>query len=349
MTATQNNIRKKMKRVLGILFVASLILGCENQEFEYPDFDYTSVYFPIQYPVRTLTLGGDRIDNVSGNDLKFQIGVAIGGLYKNTKEWSVDFTMDTGLMDTLVNQNGDTLRLLPQEYYSLNPGSQIKILPGTYSGFTEVQLTEAFLDDTLATYSNYVIPLRITSTTADSILTGRSLVDDPNIHAKDNWDLLAPPKHFVLFGVKYINKYHGYYLHRGAIVVKNGGGQPIDTIVFRNRYIVDDQVVRLATAGKNMAVANFLGQTTSSNNYLMKFSFNEEGNIAIQPASPSVIGLTGTGTYIEEGDTWGGMKHKTMYLSYSYTSGANTHEVTDTIVFRNNGIALEENSITLLK
>ena len=36
-----------------------------------------------------------------------------------------------------------------------------------------------------------------------------------------------------------------------------------------------------------------------------------------------------------------------MYLEYSYTEGANTHQVVDTLVFRDRGIKFEVNAIII--
>ncbi|MGV8094983.1 MAG: hypothetical protein AB2L24_24275 [Mangrovibacterium sp.] len=56
-----------------ILFIAGLF-SCQNEDWSFPDFDYTTTYFPYQYPVRTLVLGDYYFDNTNDNQHKFLIG-----------------------------------------------------------------------------------------------------------------------------------------------------------------------------------------------------------------------------------------------------------------------------------
>ena len=53
-----------MKRYKYILAALTLALtACENGDQEFPDYDYRTVYFAYQYPVRTLVLGEDEGTN----------------------------------------------------------------------------------------------------------------------------------------------------------------------------------------------------------------------------------------------------------------------------------------------
>ncbi|MEL7119067.1 MAG: hypothetical protein AAFO07_06490, partial [Bacteroidota bacterium] len=72
---------KLNNKIFVLVLVLIGTLGCDNQDISFDDFDYTAVYFPFQSPLRTLVLGEDRIDNTLDNQLKFNIGVSIGGLY----------------------------------------------------------------------------------------------------------------------------------------------------------------------------------------------------------------------------------------------------------------------------
>jgi len=50
----------KMKKLTIITVTAALLMGllsCHNEEWEFADYDYKGVYFPYQFPVRTLVLG----------------------------------------------------------------------------------------------------------------------------------------------------------------------------------------------------------------------------------------------------------------------------------------------------
>ena len=80
---------KSINKFFLFIMVVAGFTACENQPIEFPDFDHTAVYFPLQYPMRTLVLGEDRVDNTLDNELTFHIGVSIGGMYENTKDWNV--------------------------------------------------------------------------------------------------------------------------------------------------------------------------------------------------------------------------------------------------------------------
>ena len=66
------------KVIILILGVVLLATGCYNEEAYYRDYDEKTIYFPYQYPVRTLSLGNDVIDNSLDRAHKFNIGVVVG-------------------------------------------------------------------------------------------------------------------------------------------------------------------------------------------------------------------------------------------------------------------------------
>jgi hypothetical protein len=69
-----------MKKIFSLLCVLALVSSC-NQKIEFDDFEYQSVYFPYQTPVRTVMLGDEVIgDNTIDLDHAVSIGLAIGGM-----------------------------------------------------------------------------------------------------------------------------------------------------------------------------------------------------------------------------------------------------------------------------
>ena len=44
---------KIIKAFIPLVMAMGLLLSCENEDWEFPDFNYTTTYFPYQYPVRT--------------------------------------------------------------------------------------------------------------------------------------------------------------------------------------------------------------------------------------------------------------------------------------------------------
>lgn len=347
-------------RNINIAIIIILIIGltgCENQEQTFPDYNLQAVYFPIQLPVRTLSLGEDRIDNTLDREHKFDIGVSIGGMYENKKNWTVDYVVDTTLCDNAYNGSGAPLISLPEGYYTLNPVNTVIIPKGSFNGLIRVELTEEFFNDPLSITGQYVIPLRITGTTADSVLSGKQVkpgIADRRIMS--DWESGKAPKDWVMYGIKYVNAYHGTYLHRGRDIISTGG-VPKDTVVFRNRYVERDITIVLTTTGLVSVSTNGVANRTSkTGKYSMELEFsNAEGTpgaINILPRAGSTWVVNGTGEYYNVAnsiETWTGMKWQSMYLEYSYTEGTNLHQVADTLVFRDRGIKYEVNTITIAK
>ncbi|MEX0986099.1 MAG: DUF5627 domain-containing protein [Bacteroidales bacterium] len=328
-----------MKKILFLLLIVSGMTACENQGNEFPDFDYNAVYFPVQYPVRTLSLGNDDIDNSLDKELKFNIGVTIGGMYENTNDWTVDYVVDESLCDSLEN---DVLPM-PSSWYTLTPENQVIIPEGSFSGLILVELTEDFLADSLSSGNHYVIPLRIVSSNADSVLTGLPLIPDADKRIAAHWDAGAPPKDFTLYMVKYVNEYHGAYLKRGIDYTMNVFGVVTDTAEYRAEYVERDEVVRLSTSGRNEVLTNFMGANSGDGYSLKLVADQSSGEISVESSEESTYGVAqpATGQFVEGGDAWGGRERDVIYLSYKYLVGLNSHQVYDTLVFRDRGIAFE--------
>jgi hypothetical protein len=333
-----------MKKINLLLLIAVLLISCENQEKIFPDYDYTAVYFPIQFPVRTLSLGDDRVDNSLDRELKFHIGAVIGGMYNNKWDWDVDFILDESLAENLFTSTGQEVKVLPSQYYTMNPYNKVIIPKGQFNGLIQIQLTEEFLADPLAISNHYVIPLRIVSSSADSVLTGFPAISNPDKRVASHWDAKAPPKDFTLFMIKYINPYHGNFLRRGATYRLNANGQPVDTIIYRNQYVERDQIVSLVTTGPKTVTANFTGVDFGSGQSI-KLTVESSGNVLIDSiqGARSAAYAVGSSSYISKGESWGGFDQDVIYLNYRYFDKDRKHfETFDTIVFRDRGLKFEE-------
>lgn len=331
-----------MKRVLFIFTIASLALACENQEPEFPDFDYTTGYFPYQYPVRTLVLGDYIFDNSNDNNHKFLISAAMGGVYANKENRVFTIEVAPDLCEKVLFQSTkDTIRLLPPEYYTLSSPNTLTIPAGEVNGNIEVQLTDAFFDDTLAHRLAYVIPMRIVNTNSlDSVLRGKTDFEnaDPRIAAL--WDIA--PKDFTMFAVNYINKYHGMYLHRGANQVKDGSNAVVESNVYRTRYIVDNSVSSLKTVAKNQVVLETNTRSTRHPGVLkLNLEFADDETCEITAAKGSAFPVTGSGRFLNDGDEWGDEKRDAIHISYQFTDGGETYTATDTLVIRDRAIKLQ--------
>jgi len=329
--------------LINVLFVG--LFSCENAKWEFLDFDYTTVYFPYQTPVRTLVLGNYEYNTTlqDDNNLNFVISAHMGGVYENKANQTVDYVIDPTLAVKLKTTAGDTLEALPSSYYTISPVSQFVIPKGAfYAGFT-VQLTDAFLNDPLAYKTHYVLPYVITSTSLDSVLSGKPLVANPDRRIAGNWSVA--PRDYTLFGVKYINQYHGKYLTRGRSIRQDlATSVPIDTMVYRKTYVENNQIWFLKTLDRNKVTYTGVVQvkTGSSPGALkMDLTFDANGNCTITKNSTSAYNITGTGKFVKDGDSWGGKKRDAIILSYQITVAATKHIVNDTLVIRDRDARFE--------
>lgn len=342
---------KKKLIIFGLMLIS--IISCENQEFTVTDFDTKSVFFPYQRPARTLVLGNyDLGFNDNDNNNKFEIGVLMSGVFRNTEDRRVFFEVDPDLVDaSLLGLDTVNVQVLPSSYYNIEQQSPVTIPAGSIDGRIPIQLTDDFFNDPLSISpegtTNYVIPLRITSfENLDTLLVGEKIENVANpIRIRDE-DWRITPKDYTLFGIKFINKYDGIYLRRGADVMTNSAGE-VTTSEYRAEFIVQDELVTLTTSTRsNVTLFNRVrrGETLiSPGNVNLELSFDENDNCTVE-SSDDVYNVTGTGRFVQDGDEWGGKKQDVIYLDYSYTDVANNenHSVKDTLVIRNRDIKFEE-------
>ena len=330
-----------MKKLFLILTLIIGLISCENFDKTHPDFDYTTGFFPYQFPVRTLVLGDYIYDNANDNAHKFVISVAMGGVYENTRDRVFDFEVD----ETLCNQikfsaGGDIIKALPSSYYTLSSTDKITIPKGKLNGGIEVQLTDAFFNDPLAIKNSYVVPLRlINSNDVDSILLGKSgnLTPDPRVAS--DWDIV--PKNFTMFAVKYINEYHGTYFYYGASSVKDATNTVIENTAYSTPYIENNPVSSLETTGRNQVslTTNLHSLViTGSITMLLDFSGN---NCTIVGAPGSTYTISGTGEFKSKAYTWGNKQRDGIVLNFTVSNGVNTYTASDVMVIRDRAVVME--------
>jgi hypothetical protein len=330
-----------MKNIALIIILTGCLFSCKNSEWEFDDFDYTTVYFPYQFPLRTLVLGDYAYDNENDNNLKFLISARVGGMYKNNRDWTLDYEVANDLTINLKQSDGQEIRILPHNYYTLNPVNKIAIPKGQFHGSVEVQLTEEFLNDPLAISLNYVIPLRITASSADSILSGKP--DKSNADPRIAGDWVTRPKNYTLFGVKYVNPYHGKYLHRGQSVIKDENDDVMETVVYRQRFVENDEVWALKTNSRRSVVVE--GQIRASagspGKFNMELTFDNNDNCIITETSNSAFPVVGSGKFVKDGGEWGNKKRDAIFLNYQINVNNTTHFLTDTLVIRDRDVRFE--------
>ncbi len=331
-----------MKKISIILALLSGLIACENQDQDFPDYDYTTGYFPYQYPVRTLVLGDYIYDNENDNNHKFLISAAMGGVYENTKNRTFRIEMADDLCDQVsFKTTGEPIHLMPPAYYSLSSPDELVIPAGQLNGNIEVQLKDAFFEDPLAIKLGYVIPIRLVNTTdLDSILRGKSSRTNPDPRVSEHWEVL--PRDFTMFAVKYINPYHGKYLHRGASKVTDGSNAVIEETVYRTPYTVDNEIWDLKTISKNqVAVDGVLRSSVIGGDLKLILTFSEDGSCSVENAPGTVFTISGAGKFLNDADKWGDKKRDAIHLNYRLTDGTNVYSAIDTLVIRDRGVVME--------
>lgn len=333
-----------MKNILYAFLVGSVFLAsCENQDWEFPDFEYQTVYFAHQYPVRTITLGDDIYDNSLDNQWKFQIMATTGGVYESGTV-GIDIEVDNNLVNGWKFENGNDFIAMPSNYYTLS-SNQIVIPKGKLVGGVEVQLTQAFFNDPLAIHNNYVVPVIMTGVTnADSILSGTPVSDNPSRIEPDHW--AVAPKDYVLYAVKYINPWHGFYLRRGVddITGKNGKDELSGTFVRHKQYVEDDEVNKLTTLALNQVEFPLVYKDVDGSNINCSIilTFDDEGNCTVSSGSSDYT-ASGSGKFVVKGEkkSWGNQDRDALYLNYEIDHDELHVAATDTLVMRNRGVTME--------
>lgn len=341
---------KSLKYIL--IFTVSLLsfTACENDPIKFDDYGLTTCYFPYQFPARTIVLGKyDLGNNDNDNNHVFEIGVTMSGVYENKINRKVYFKVDESLLSKVTN-----VKALPASYYTIETESPVTIPSGSTKGRIKIHLTDAFFNDPLSIASlesvNYVVPLSITEVESlDSIISGivADGVTNPLKTRAEDWSIL--PKDYTLFGIKFINKYHGYYLRRGADKLNtfdaiNNTYIYNSTTVYKKQYVEKDEVVMVTSNSLNSVVLSNIvrrGNLQSPGEIKLKLTFNGDNCKIYNNLDLIEIG---SGKFVENGDAWGGNKKDVIYLDYEYLDATNNekHQVKDTLVIRDRAVVFEQ-------
>ena len=327
-----------MKKLLfTIATLGMLFTSCQNQDWEFDNFDYTTVYFAYQSPVRTLVMGEDIFDTSLDNQKKCKIMATMGGVYSNNQNVVINFKVDNSLCDNLVFKStmGDIVPM-PSSYYTLN-SNQITIPKGSIMGGVEVQFTDAYFADPQALTTNYVIPVVMNEVqNADSILRGKPIASNPNRCVSGDWSVV--PKDYTLYAVKYINAWHATYLRRGVDVVSGNSDASLNkTVTRRQIYVENDEVCSMTTQSLKTAIFPVTVNGTYCN---LLLTFDDSNNCVVTSEDGKA---TGTGKFVEKGEkkSWGDKDRNAIYLDYQVKLDDVTYATKDTLVVRDRGISLE--------
>lgn len=325
-----------MRKILSLLAVgaaAMAMVSCENQDTDFPDFDYQTGYFAYQTPIRTLVLGTDEVNNnTTDNEHKVWIYAVAGGTRNGIKA-SLGFDVDPSLCDHLFFDDGRPVEVMPDNYYTIN-GNAIPI--NGLNGYVEVQLSDEFFQDPKAITNTYVIPLRLNNNYSgvDSILRGDPLVENPWRLQSSDWSVA--PKDYVLYLVKFISPWSGNYLRRGVDVITEGG--QTTTNVRHEEYLEYDEIYNLATTALNTVSCRF------DDNCNLLLTFSEDGSECTFATDNPDYTVTGTGKYVYKEDNpspdfWNEKARDMIYLDYTVTTAGKTVATKDTLVARDRAVS----------
>lgn len=348
-----------------VLFIS--LTSCTNDDVEYDNFEYQSVYFAYQFPVRTITLGEDVFDTSLDNAHKCRIMATLGGVHSNDKDVSIDIEVANSLTTGLVFKGmGNDVLPMPSNYYSLL-SNKIIIPKGQVIGGVDVQLTDAFFADPLAVKNTYVIALKMTNVVnADTILSGKAIVGNPNRAIAGDWGVA--PKDFIFYAIKYVNPWDGFYLRRGKDVITKDN--VTTTEERKKQYVEYDEVVKLSTSSLSNIVYPIAYKSKFGINLNFKVDVtldqNEKCIVKEREASYQLndstrvydIAATGAGSFVKKGEknSWGNKDRDAMYLEYTVNYkvetkfpvkglATNIQEVkyvtNDVLVLRDRGVKVE--------
>lgn len=335
---------KKLSFII-LALIGFVISSCENQDWDFPDYGRTTVYFAYQSPVRTLCMGEDQYDTSLDNAHQCMIYATMGGVYSNNKDRVIKFHIDNNMVNNLKfdKENGNPILAMPSNYYTLSSNNEIVIKKGKLMGGVTVTFTDAYFNDPKALSNNYVIPIVMDNVAgADSILCGvpGDGIVSPRRPVADDWQTV--PKDYTLYAVKYINKYDANYLRRG---VDTYTGAINKSEVRHAEYVEKDEVVTsFTTKTLKQLVWDRATKDANGNNVpcelVLSFDDNDKCTISTTSAGMEV---TGTGEFVSKGDknSWGNKDRDALYLKYTLEHNGIKCETTDTLVVRDRGIKVE--------
>ena len=283
------------------------------------DYDFDAVYFPYQIDVRTF---------VVGEGMKIEVGVDLGGVRFNTRDRNVGYILDGSLITPALLTRFKTasnayikdpaapvtaLIQMPSNYYTISNNSTMVIRKDQHMGSVVIRPDSAkFLADPASKYATYVLPFRIKSADADSIIAGK----DYNVVA-----------------LRYDHMLFGKYWHGGVAVVNRPSKSDTTIKYFTQVPMPEAKVWSMATNSPTSVIApGYLDQVTNKPEMILTLN-----------GADVTIGTTASSTYAFTADgasTFNRAKllqDRKLFLKYKYTDPASgwTYRCTDTLTFRN--------------
>lgn len=324
-------MKRYIKMVAALLTLMASFTACENGDQTFDDYEGgTTAYFAYQSPVRTIVLGDDEYDTTLDKAHKLKILATFGGSY-NGRNATVNVAVDNSLCDNLTFADGTPVQAMPKEYYQLS--TTAFNFNGGMQGGTEVQLTDAFFNDPDAVKNTYVIPLVMQNQTGfDRIATGT--LKEGKTGSRTNasiWE--TAPRDYVMYCVKYQNKYSGWWLTNHNTSTDN---------------IEKASQVQITTRTLNSSVYTVEFQEGSK---ILKadllLTFDDKERCTITSLTEGVK-ATGSGSWADNGiHSWNNKDRDLMELNAEITfAGGVKKNLNEKLVWWRSGVDKEEFSYT---
>lgn len=324
-------MKRYIKMVAALLALMASFTACENGDQAFDDYEGgTTAYFAYQSPVRTIVLGDDEYDTTLDKAHKLKILATFGGSY-NGRNATVNVAVDNSLCDNLTFADGTPVKAMPKEYYQLS--TTAFNFNGGMQGGTEVQLTDDFFKDPDAVKNTYVIPLVMQNQTGfDRIATGT--LKEGKTGSRTNasiWE--TAPRDYVMYCVKYQNKYSGWWLTNHNTSTDN---------------IEKASQVQITTRTLNSSVYTVEFQEGSK---ILKadllLTFDDKENCTITSLTEGVT-ATGSGSWADNGiHSWNNKDRDLMELNAEITfAGGVKKNLNEKLVWWRSGVSKEEFSYT---
>ena len=346
--------------IFKVLAAGVIVYGmssCKSSDIEFPDYTEQTVYFAYQTPVRTIVLGMDDLGSTADNDTRAcKIYSTMGGTYNGGKyNIKVDIAVDNSLCDNLYFDQACTNPVLPMPSSHYQLGGSVIEYQGE-KGYVDVQLTDAFFADPKSYQAQYVIPVVMKSQTgATRILSGelQEGVSSANRFDLSSW--FVKPQDYVLYCVRYISKYHGYYLPQGTVTTSAEGGVKMNSKIYKYpnwESVPSENVVYLYTRGENTVALDLIA-TLGAESYNISALLTFNGNTCTITSNDPDFKITGTGTYTEKSPSynWGQKDRDGLKIQFKAEGKGVVVDVDYDMALqrRGSGNTVEEFNVTLKK
>ena len=295
-------IKNQKTKIVSYLTVMVIFFGLVSCYDDYiKDYDYTAVYFGTQRPLRTL------VARTGSEYLEFRIGVALGGVRENVKGYTAEFMLDPELLNTIDGANKFTL--LPESCYSIENANNTFIIPkGKVLGDCPVKINKNDFVNLPGSLDNtYALPVRLLSTTADSIRDG---------------------KDYTIIVIKYIDEHSGYYFKKGWQAEWDGTVIDPETTI---EYDLSENKIRMLTT-RSLTQYTMHGMGIHGN---ANGTADAGDRLLINLVSGVVTLETNSGSNVIE-DLGSGYNpnEKLFILNYIYTKGGKKYKVSEELYLR---------------